>query len=43
MLWIIAASVLAGMTLGTCLGILVMSPMAVSSRVSEPIRVHDQT
>lgn len=43
MFWIITVSVLAGMMLGTCLGVLVMSLMAMSSRTSEPVHMHDLT
>lgn len=43
--WSIAASVLAGMMLSACLGILAMSLVVASSRASELIRicVHDRT
>ena len=40
MLWIIAASVLVGVVLGTCVGVLVMSLMVTSGRANEPIPVH---
>jgi len=42
MFWIITASVLVGMILGTCVGVLVMGLMAMASRANEPLRVHDR-
>jgi len=42
MFWVIAASVFFGMMVGTSLGVLVMSLMAMSSRASEPVRVDDR-
>ena len=42
MFWVITASVFFGMMVGTSLGVLVMSLMAMSSRASEPVRVDDR-
>ena len=42
MFWVIIASVFFGMMVGTCLGVLVMSLMVMSSRAREPVRVDDR-
>ncbi len=43
MFWVITASVLFGIMLGACLGVMVMSLMVASSRANESIRVRDRT
>jgi hypothetical protein len=42
MFWVIVVSVFFGMMVGTCLGVLVMSLMAMSSRASEPVHMDDR-
>ncbi len=43
MFWVITASVLFGIMLGACMGVMVISLVAVSSRANESIRVRDRT
>ena len=42
MVWIIVASVLVGMVLGACVGVVMMCLMVASSR-ADAMRTHDET